>query len=74
MRPNCSNEVRLRVRCPAIDTPASGESIMRELIGKCDAVLRIGGPSSGADDMVATGERLGKRIFRDLSELPERRR
>ena len=35
--------------------------IARELIGKCDAVLRIGGPSTGADDMVATGRRLGKR-------------
>ena len=46
--------------------------IARELIGKCDAVLRIGGPSAGADDMVATGERLGKRIFRALSEIPER--
>jgi hypothetical protein len=48
--------------------------VARELIGKCDAVLRIGGPSSGADDMVATGQRLGKRIFRSLEEIPERRR
>ena len=48
--------------------------IARELLGKCDAVLRIGGPSAGADDMVATGQRLGKRIFRDLSEIPERLR
>ena len=32
--------------------------VARELIGKCDAVLRIGGRSTGADDMVATGERL----------------
>jgi len=37
-------------------------------------VFRIGGPSSGADDMVATGERLGKMIFRDLSDIPERKR
>ena len=48
--------------------------IARELIGKCDAVLRIGGPSSGADDMVATGQRLGKRIFRSLEEIPARKR
>jgi hypothetical protein len=48
--------------------------VARELIGKCDAVLRIGGPSSGADDMVATGQRLGKKIFRSLEEIPERRR
>jgi hypothetical protein len=43
-------------------------------LGKCDAVLRIGGPSSGADDMVATGRKLGKHIFRDLTEIPERAR
>jgi hypothetical protein len=48
--------------------------VARELVGKCDAVLRIGGPSAGADDMIATGERFGKHIFRDLSEIPERRR
>jgi hypothetical protein len=48
--------------------------VARELIGKCDAVLRIGGPSSGADDMVATGQRLGKRIFRSLEEIPARPR
>jgi hypothetical protein len=48
--------------------------IARELIGKCDGVLRIGGASSGADDMVATGQRLGKAIFRSLEEIPERKR
>jgi hypothetical protein len=48
--------------------------IARELIDKCDAVLRIGGPSTGADDMVATGQKRGKCIFRDLSEIPERLR
>jgi len=48
--------------------------VARELIGKCDAVLRIGGPSSGADDMVATGQKLGKTIFRSLEEIPLRQR
>src|SRR3954451_2291199 len=48
--------------------------VAREVIAKWDAVLRIGGPSAGADDMVATGQRLGKRIFRQLSEIPERHR
>ena len=48
--------------------------VARELIGKCDAVLRIGGASSGADDMVATGQNLGKRIYRSLEDIPERRR
>jgi hypothetical protein len=37
-------------------------------------VLRIGGPSTGADDMVATGRRLGKTIFNAVEEIPERRR
>ena len=48
--------------------------IARELIGKCDAVLRIGGPSTGADDMVATGQKLGKKIYRSLEEIPKRTR
>jgi hypothetical protein len=48
--------------------------IARELIGKCDGVLRIGGASAGADDMVATGQRLGKTIFRTLEEIPARAR
>jgi hypothetical protein len=48
--------------------------IARELIGKCDGVLRISGASSGADDMVATGQNLGKKIFRALEEIPERKR
>lgn len=48
--------------------------VARELIGKCDAVLRIGGPSSGADDMVATGRKLGKTIFHELEEIPVRPR
>ena len=41
-----------------------------QLIDHCDAVLRIGGPSSGADHMVATGEARGKKIFRGLEEIP----
>jgi hypothetical protein len=40
------------------------------LIDHCDAVLRIGGPSSGADEMVNTGKGKGKIIFFSLEELP----
>ena len=43
-----------------------------QLIDHCDAVLRIGGVSSGADEMVATGLRKGKIIFykeEDISDL-----
>ena len=34
-----------------------------DLIDHCDAVLRIGGASSGADEMVNTGLKKGKIIF-----------
>jgi hypothetical protein len=40
------------------------------LIDHCDAVLRIGGASSGADEMVRTGEARGKRIFNSLEDIP----
>lgn len=41
-----------------------------QLIDHCDAVLRIGGPSPGADEMVATGKAKGKAIFLDKKEIP----
>ena len=40
------------------------------LIDHCDAVLRIGGPSGGADEMVKTGEARGKIIFYSKKEIP----
>ena len=40
------------------------------LIDHCDAVLRIGGHSSGADEMVKAGKGKGKIIFFSLEELP----
>ncbi len=40
------------------------------LLEKCDAVLRVGGPSAGADEMVRVGRSLGLRIFGNLSEIP----
>ncbi|QNF35685.1 DUF4406 domain-containing protein [Adhaeribacter swui] len=40
------------------------------LISKCDAVLRIGGSSNGADEMVKVGQEQGKLIFYNLAEVP----
>lgn len=40
------------------------------LIDHCDAVLRIGGASSGADEMIATGKAKGKIIFHHKDEIP----
>jgi hypothetical protein len=40
------------------------------LISHCDAVLRIGGASAGADEMVNVGQAKGKIIFRHKDEIP----
>jgi hypothetical protein len=37
--------------------------ISRTLMAKCDACLRIGGPSKGADEMVALARAQGKPVF-----------
>jgi len=44
-----------------------------QLIGHCDAVLRIGGPSAGADEMVNTGKAKNKTIFYRIDEIPPRK-
>jgi hypothetical protein len=44
--------------------------ISRRLVARCDGVLRIGGPSAGADEMVAIGRANGAAIYRSLSEIP----
>lgn len=41
-----------------------------QLIDHCDAVLRIGGPSKGADEMISTGKAKGKFIFYNKHEIP----
>lgn len=41
-----------------------------KLIDHCDAVLRIGGASTGADEMVKTGQLKGKIIFLSKAEVP----
>ena len=41
-----------------------------QLIDHCDAVLRIGGASSGADEMANTGKAKHKIIFHSLTEIP----
>jgi hypothetical protein len=41
------------------------------LLDKCDAVLRIGGASAGADQMVETARQKGARIFYTLDEIPD---
>ncbi|HUO35709.1 MAG TPA: hypothetical protein VMU43_12020 [Candidatus Acidoferrum sp.] len=40
------------------------------LLEKCDAVLRVGGPSAGADEMVRVGRSLGLDIYASLDDIP----
>jgi hypothetical protein len=44
--------------------------ISRRLVAKCDACLRIGGASVGADEMVALTRSLGKLVYFSLDEVP----
>jgi len=43
--------------------------ISRRLAERVDAVLRVGGPSKGADEMVEIARRDGKLVFGDLAEI-----
>ncbi|HMQ62081.1 MAG TPA: hypothetical protein PKE06_15510 [Flavilitoribacter sp.] len=65
---------------PLIETAGSramGDAIWNELfhpvairlISKCDVIFRIGGPSSGADEMVRIGREQGKKIIYKIEEL-----
>jgi hypothetical protein len=44
--------------------------IATRLLEKCDAVLRVGGASAGADEMVRVGRSLGLKIYNDPAEIP----
>jgi len=44
--------------------------ISRRLIAKCDAVLRIGGASAGADEMVALARQHGKAVYLSFDAVP----
>ena len=44
--------------------------IAERLLGHCDAVLRVGGSSQGADLMVRVAEARGLRVFHRLSDVP----
>jgi hypothetical protein len=44
--------------------------VARRLLERCDAVLRIGGPSAGADEMVGLARAQGKPVYMGLDALP----
>jgi hypothetical protein len=44
--------------------------IAERLLGKCDAVLRVGEASKGADQMVEIARQNGLKIFTKLEQIP----
>jgi hypothetical protein len=44
--------------------------ISERLLEKCDAVLRVGGASQGADLMVEIARKQGLRVFHTLEDIP----
>ncbi len=47
--------------------------VAERLLKRCDGVLRIGGPSAGADMMVEQARAAGKDIYTALTEIPAAR-
>jgi hypothetical protein len=44
--------------------------IAERLLARCDAVLRVGGPSAGADHMVHLARERGLAVFDSLGDVP----
>src|SRR5277367_6323303 len=66
---------------PLIETAGSGRPgdplfdeifhpVAMRLLTRCDAVLRIGGPSAGADRMVAQARAQGKDVYTSTADIP----
>jgi hypothetical protein len=56
---------------PGVDhDEAIFHAIAERVLARCDACLRIGGPSTGADRMVEKARRLGKPVYTDIEQLP----
>lgn len=57
----------------AAGDPGAFEAIFHpaaeRLLEHCDACLRVGGPSEGADRMVRVAERLGKPVYTSLADV-----
>lgn len=55
--------------------PARSDAIMMPLslalADRCDAILRVGGPSQGADAEVARFRAAGKPVYTRLADVPE---
>jgi len=46
------------------------QPISRRVVARCDGVLRIGGASAGADEMMAIAREHGRAVYRSMTEIP----
>jgi len=44
--------------------------IAERLVARCDAVLRVGGPSAGADEMVKVARAYGRKVYDRIDDVP----
>src|ERR1700730_14101298 len=44
--------------------------IAERLVSHCDAILRVGGPSAGADEMVRLAQAQGRAVYHRLEDVP----
>jgi hypothetical protein len=44
--------------------------IAERLVSHCDAILRVGGPSAGADEMVRLAKAQGRAVYHRLEDIP----
>jgi hypothetical protein len=44
--------------------------VARQIAKRCDACLRLGGPSAGADGMVKLAQESGQQVFYRLEDVP----
>jgi hypothetical protein len=44
--------------------------IAERLVSHCDAILRMGGPSAGADEMVRLAQEQGRAVYHRLEDVP----
>src|SRR5579871_2870926 len=69
------------IALPLIDAAGSkriGDEVFNEifhplaerLVARCDACLRIGGPSQGADLMVQIAQQNGRQVFYSMNDVP----
>ena len=66
----CRSSSRPGRRLSATRSSTIFHPIARRLVQRCDACLRIGGPSQGADEMVALARAAGRLAFTDFQQLP----